>query len=63
MSLSDKLPAFPPRGFNPEKFLTMLAESEQQELSKVREVLKPHLKSIPREFKTVSQRVNYLINK
>ena len=60
------IPAFPPKGFtieDVEKLNELIVKSELKELNEVREILKPYLRTIPREFKTVSQRVNYLINK
>lgn len=66
MNLANLLPAFPHKPFSEEdaeKFVSSVVKSELEEISKVREVLKPLLRKIPRELKTVSQRVDYLINK
>jgi len=60
--MNPRLPAFPPKNFDPEKFLINLNESESKELQKVRQVIKPFLRKIPRELRSVSDRVNYLIN-
>lgn len=66
MNLANLLPAFPHKSFSEEdaeKFISSVVKSELEELSKVREVLKPFLRKIPRELKTVSQRVDYLVSK
>lgn len=60
------LPAFPPKGFTVEdarKLNDLIIKSELEELNEIREILKPHLRSIPRQYKTVSQRVSYFVNK
>lgn len=61
--LGVSMPAFPPRNFDYEWFATAMIKSDMEEVKIIREVLKPHLQSIPREYKTMSQRVDYLINK
>ncbi len=60
------LPAFPPKGFtvkDAQEFNDLVTKSELEELKRVREILKPYLRSIPREHKTVSQRVAYFVGK
>ena len=56
------LPAFPPRGFDYDEFILAALDLDSKELKKVRDALKPILRDFPRELKTVSQRVQYLVD-
>lgn len=66
MNISEKfphlLPVFPPKDFDSEAFIISLIESELKTLNQVREVLKDYLHEIPRDIKTLPERIKYLLD-